>query len=132
MGQHFRLGADFNIWAFSPEVRAVLRALKEYGVVLADNGSSRCLPGAPHPRWNNDHLAELRLVPGSAFEAVAVSSLMEDSGSGRVRRAEPPVAVTVPWCTNLPSDPNGDGLYADTNGNGRFDFADVAWLFNNL
>jgi len=32
----------------------------------------------------------------------------------------------------LPSDPDGDGLYEDVNGNGRMDFADVMMLFNNL
>jgi PKD repeat protein len=31
-----------------------------------------------------------------------------------------------------PTDPDGDGLYDDVNGNGRRDFADVVLYFNNL
>ncbi len=128
MGQRFRLRADFNISAFSPEVRVVLRALKEYGMVLADNGSSWYLSGAPDSRWNNDHLSELGRVPGSAFEAVDVSSLMDDPDSGRVR----PGIVAVPGGAGMPADTNADGLYDDVNGNGRSDFADVVLFFNQM
>ena len=38
--------------------------------------------GAPDERWDNDTLVgELAQVPGSAFEAVEVSSLMVDPNS---------------------------------------------------
>jgi PKD repeat protein len=33
---------------------------------------------------------------------------------------------------NLPSDPDGDGLYEDINGNGRKDFGDVIEFFGNI
>jgi PKD repeat protein len=128
MGQRFRLRADFNTSSFSPEVRVVLRALQEYGMVLADNGSSWYLSGAPDSRWDNDHLAELRQVPGSAFEAVDVSSLTADPDSGRVR----PGVVAVPGGAGLPADTDGDGVYEDVNGNGRKDFADVVLYFNQM
>lgn len=128
MGQRFRLRADFNTSSFSPEVQVILRALKEYGMILADNGSSWYLSGAPDPRWDNDHLAELRRVPGSAFEAVDVSSLMGDPDSGRVRLAIMP----IPGGVGLPSDPNGDGVYEDVNGNARADFADIVLFFDQL
>jgi len=82
MGQRFRLKADFDISGFSPEVQVVLRALKEYGMVLADNGASWFLSGEPDSRWNNDDLHQLGNIPGSAFEAVDVSSLMVDPDSG--------------------------------------------------
>ena len=128
MGERFRLRADFDLSSFSPEVRVVLRALKKYGMILADNGSSWYLSGAPDPRWNNDRLAELGRVPGSAFEAVDVSSLMADPDSGRVR----PGVMAVPDGTGLPTDTNADGLYDDVNGNGRCDFADVVLYFNEM
>jgi PKD repeat protein len=128
MGQRFRLRADFNTSAFSPEVRVVLKALKEYGMILADNGSSWYLSGAPDTRWNNDHLAELRNVPGSAFEAVDVSSLLDDPDSGHVR----PSFLTVPGGAGMPMDTNADGLYDDVNGNARKDFADVVLYFNSM
>ena len=87
MGQRFRLKADYDITGFSPQVQVILRALKRYGMVLADNGSSWYISGAPDPRWNNDILHELSGVPGSAFEAVDESSLMITSDSGKAVQA---------------------------------------------
>jgi hypothetical protein len=40
---------------------------------------------APHAEWNDDQLRELRQVKGSDFEAVDVSSLMGEPGSGQAR-----------------------------------------------
>ena len=39
MGQRFRLRRSFDISGFSPEARVILTALKEYGMMLADNGA---------------------------------------------------------------------------------------------
>ncbi|HUK82017.1 MAG TPA: hypothetical protein VLZ12_05230, partial [Verrucomicrobiae bacterium] len=78
MGQRFRLKSSFDITPFSPEVQVILIALKKYGMILADNGSSWYLSGVPDDRWDNDALHEFSQIPGSAFEAVDVSSLMID------------------------------------------------------
>ena len=67
-------------------MQVILRALKKYGMILADNGSAWYLSGAPDSRWNNDDLHLLGNVPGSAFEAVDVSSLMVDANSGQARQ----------------------------------------------
>ena len=85
LGQRFRLKASFNIDSrFSPEVQVILRALKKYGMILADNGSSWYLSGAPDDRWNNDDLHALdTYLKGSDFEAVDVSSLMVNPNSGQ-------------------------------------------------
>ena len=48
----------------------ILRALKAYGMIVADNGSSWYITGASSPKWNDDDLNQLKTVPGSAFEAV--------------------------------------------------------------
>ena len=53
----------------------VLRALKRYGMIVADNGSDWYISGAPHRRWNNDALHTLHRVRGSAFEVVDTSKL---------------------------------------------------------
>jgi hypothetical protein len=95
MGQRFRLKPNFDISGFSPEVRVILRAMKEYGIILADNGSAWYIQGVPDSRWNNDMLVgELRSVTGSNFEAVDESSLMIDPDSGQARQdtsdTEPP------------------------------------------
>jgi hypothetical protein len=86
MGQRFRLKADFDISGFSPNVQVILRALKTYGMMLADNGSSWFISGVPDERWDNDELHELHEITGAAFEAVDVSSLMIDVDSGQVKR----------------------------------------------
>jgi hypothetical protein len=53
----------------------VLQALKEYGMILADNGSNWYVSGAPDPRWSNAQLHSLHRVPGSAFELVDGTAL---------------------------------------------------------
>ena len=52
------------------QARIVLQALKEYGMIVADNGSNWYVSGAPSPKWSNDQLHTLHRVPGSAFEVV--------------------------------------------------------------
>jgi hypothetical protein len=84
MGLRLRLKADFDISGFSPEVQVILQAMKTYGIILADNGSSWYISGVPDERWDNDMLVgEFAQVPGNAFEAVDVSSLMVDPNSGQ-------------------------------------------------
>lgn len=86
MGQYFRLKASFDLSTFSPQARVILQAMKTYGLILADNGSSWYISGAPDERWDNDALhADFLRVKGSDFEAVDVSSLIVDPNSGQVR-----------------------------------------------
>lgn len=90
MGQRFRLRASFNISGFSPEVQVILNALKEYGLILADNGSPWYISGVPDERWDNDTLVqELGQLRGDDFEAVDVSLLMIHPDSGQARRLQP-------------------------------------------
>ena len=44
---------------FSPAMQVILRALKKYGMFLADNGSAWYLSGAPDTRWDDDDLQSL-------------------------------------------------------------------------
>jgi len=97
MGQRFRLKASFDLSSFSGEMQVILRAMKKYGLILADNGSAWYISGAPDERWNNDVLvSEFGLIKGSDFEAVDVSGLMIDPDSGEARQdgpdTEPPTA----------------------------------------
>lgn len=75
MGQRVRLKRGFDVSRFPPQSRVVLRALKQYGALVADNGSAWYVSGAPSPRWNNDDLHSLHRVRGSDFEVVDTSSL---------------------------------------------------------
>jgi hypothetical protein len=86
MGQRFRLKAAFNISPFSSQTQVILTALKKYGMIVADNGSSWYISGAPDPGWNDDELvSDLRLVHGSDFEAVDESALQLSADSGQVK-----------------------------------------------
>ena len=93
MGQRLRLKAGFDISGFSPANQVILRALKKYGMILADNGSAWYISGAPDDRWNNTDLHALGSVLGSNFEAVDESSLIIDPNSGQARQSG--VTVTV-------------------------------------
>ncbi|MCY2992815.1 MAG: hypothetical protein NTY19_33780 [Planctomycetota bacterium] len=69
MGERIRLRADYDIAGFSPEVQAILKGLKKYGMFVADNGIDWAISVAPDPRIGNLH-EELRRVKGAAFEVV--------------------------------------------------------------
>jgi hypothetical protein len=75
MGQRLRLKRGFDISRFPRQSRIVLGALKRYGMIVADNGSSWYVSGAPSRGWDNDDLHSLHDVPGSAFEVVDTSRL---------------------------------------------------------
>lgn len=88
MGLRVRLKASFDISTFSPQVQVILTALKRYGMILADNGSSWFVSGVPDSRWNDDVLVgELGRVKGSDFEAVDMDSVMVTPNSGATRPA---------------------------------------------
>jgi hypothetical protein len=83
MGARFRLKADVDLSAFSAKARTILRAMQEYGLMLADNGSNWYVQGTRDRHWRNGLLDQLKSVPASAFEAVDVSGCMVDADSGR-------------------------------------------------
>jgi hypothetical protein len=78
MGMRVRLKASYAIPAgFSAESKALLTAMKTYGMILADNGSNWFVSGAPDSRWDNDALnSELGQVRGSDFEVLRMDGLV--------------------------------------------------------
>jgi hypothetical protein len=75
MGERLRLKANVDITSFPRQARVVLRALREYGVIVADNGSDWYVSGAPAAGWNNDQLHTLGRITGRDFEVVDATSL---------------------------------------------------------
>jgi hypothetical protein len=75
MGLRLRLKASFSLAGFRGESLVILRALKRYGLIVADNGSPWFITGAPDARWNEEDLAQIKRVPGSAFEAVRTGAI---------------------------------------------------------
>ncbi|MGD0746513.1 MAG: hypothetical protein ABSB68_01720 [Acidimicrobiales bacterium] len=86
MGARFRLKAGFDISGYSPQAQVVLRAMQQYGLILADNGSNWYFGGTADDNWPQSLVDELKTVPASAFEAVDESSLMVDPNSGQARQ----------------------------------------------
>ena len=85
MGARFRLKASFDTGGFRADTRAVLRAMKSYGLVLADNGSPWYFQGAADKRWPTGLLDELKSIPARAFVAVDTSRMQIRPGSGAAR-----------------------------------------------
>ena len=123
MGMRVRLRADYDISGFPAEVQVILRALKKYGMIVADNGGPLYISGAPDPRWDDDALHTISQVQGRDFEVV-------DESAGPTR---PPV-VTTPTAPRVIlgatariragrrlsrrvrfTDPEGDGWTATVN-----------------
>ena len=75
MGMRLRLKSSFNVPGFSTANQVILNALKKYGLILADNGSSMYLSGAPDDRWDNSDLHNLGNVHTSDFEVIQMTPL---------------------------------------------------------
>ncbi len=102
MGAWLRLKSTVDISRFGPQSRVVLRALQQHGGIVADNGSSWFISGAPDARWDNNDLHGLGGLHGSDFEFVDSSSLITDPDSGRV--------VTAPARSDVTGGLSLDGL----------------------
>jgi len=70
MGLRMRMKSTYDCSAYTSEVQVICRALKKYGMLLADNGSSWFISGTHDMGWNDARLADVKKIPGSAFEAV--------------------------------------------------------------
>ena len=75
MGMRLRLKASYDISSFPSQAKVILGALKQYGMIMADNGSSMYVSGDPDNRWSNDDLGSLKQVPASAFEVILMDPI---------------------------------------------------------
>jgi hypothetical protein len=82
MGARFRLKNGFPMTGFSGDARVILRAMKRYGMIVADNGSDWFFQGTLDAGWTNDLLDELKSVPASAFQAVDERGCKVSANSG--------------------------------------------------
>jgi hypothetical protein len=69
-GAKIRLKNSFDISGYSPRLQVILKAMKKYGLILADIGSNMYISGAPDERWDNDELHLLGNIKASSFEVV--------------------------------------------------------------
>lgn len=110
LGDRFRLKASFDIdgQGFGEQTKVILRALKKYGMILADHGSNWYINGAPNDGWDNDQLVRglhSGKIRASDFEVVEVSSLMVNKDSGEAKAQAP--TTPRPTRTPTPRAPTG-------------------------
>ena len=75
MGMRIRLKASFDISKYSAANQVILTAMKNYGMILADNGSSLFFQGTPDSRWNDEDLQNLDKIANTAFEVVQMPAV---------------------------------------------------------
>jgi hypothetical protein len=70
MGLRLRLGAGYDISGITGPAHAIAVAMKQYGLIVADNGSNWYVSGTSDRRWSDENLDQLKSIPGSAFQVV--------------------------------------------------------------
>jgi hypothetical protein len=70
MGLRVRLKASVDITTYPASVQVILTALKKYGMIVADNGSSWYISGEPNTSWNDGDMHKLGNLHGTDFEVV--------------------------------------------------------------
>ena len=75
MGERLRLKASVDISGLPRQARIVAQAMKEYGLIVADNGSDWYVSGSPDRHWDNDALHALGALEGRDFEVVDAGAL---------------------------------------------------------
>lgn len=90
-GQLFRLKASYEIPAtFNTQSRAILTAMKRYGMYIADGGSSMYVTGEPSALWEDDTFSQVQSVDASQFEAVDLAPIRALPGWSATSGAVPP------------------------------------------
>jgi len=92
MGARFRLKPGFsvarfcrNAQAYCRDAKAILTEMKNYGLILADNGSNWYFQGTAYPQWPNALVSLLKQIPARDFQAVDESCLQVSRNSGQAR-----------------------------------------------
>ena len=107
MGLRVRLKASKDISSFSARNQVILTALKQYGMIVADNGSDWFVSGTPNENWDNADLHEMQNnIHGSDFEVVDESGWIVDPNSGQAGGTNPtntPTRTASPTRTRTPT-----------------------------
>ena len=81
MGLLLRIKASYQIpSSFGTQSKAILQAMKTYGIYLADNGSDMYFQGSPSAAWQNSTFNEMKSVNSNVLEAVDLSPIKSRAG----------------------------------------------------
>ena len=89
MGQLFRLKSSYTIPAnFNTQAKAIVQAMKTYGMYIADGGSDMYITGDPSASWDDQTFGDVQDLTANDFEAVDIRPIMNlpgfDPDSGAV------------------------------------------------
>ena len=76
MGMRVRLKPGVDISGYPASAQVILRALKKYGMIVADNGSNWFITGVADSRWNDTEINTLKALKGSDFEVVQMTGVV--------------------------------------------------------
>ena len=122
-GEIYRLKASVSTPACastSPQANIIITQLRNYGLIIADNGGSGYIIGTPDSRWNDNDLACLTNLKLSEFEPVNVSSLRVSEDSGATTPASNAVSATA---TFTGFDSGTEGNWIGKYGSGGYSLA---------
>ena len=89
MGTRLRLKAGRDISSFPAQAQKIFRAMKKYGLIVADNGTDMYVTGTMDPRWNNG-------VLNPAFHALTADDFeVIELGWGQLDFPDPPQHVRI-------------------------------------
>ena len=77
MGMRVRLKASVNIAGYPAPAQVILRALKTYGMIVADNGSSFFMSGTADARWDDAVNNTLKQIKVSDFEVILMTGIVQ-------------------------------------------------------
>jgi hypothetical protein len=124
IGMKIRLKASFDISGYSPTNQVILRALQQYGMILADNGGDFFIQGATDPRWDDADLANLAGIPSSEFDVMPMTPEFPGWDSATAPTGALPVINS--FTSTATSVSSGSSVTFDYNVTGdSYDFIDM-------
>lgn len=122
MGARLRLKPDVDLSGFPPEAQKIFRALKKYGLIVADNGGPLFITGTMDPRWDNHVLnPAFHALTGKDFEVLELGYHPETTEPPTSPPQDPPTDNQPPT-----ADPGGPysadvGVAIEFDGSGSSD-----------
>jgi hypothetical protein len=124
MGMRIRLKASFNISTYSAANQVILTAMKKYGMILADNGSSFYFQGVPDTHWDDNDLVKLDSIASSNFEVVQMTPTYPGYDDNTAPTGAPPTINSFNASSTSVTTGTAVTLSWDVS-NDSYDFIDV-------
>ncbi len=94
-GARLRLRSSVNISGYSAINQAILNGLKNFGMILADNGSNFFFIGDTDPNWNDSDLGNLHAITASDFDVIQMTPEYKGMDSSSAPSDYPETAPTI-------------------------------------